>query len=162
MTKDGKDNSKQQERRKHARLSIINGVLQPIDLSFEDETGRLVIQPAILDNLSAGGIRLLTFLEPPKTTNIDLVLNLPGVGEIPVKGKIAWMRTKGEVFLIGIEFLDISDKAKKRINSMAEDYEDCNTRIMLKLPDVCTHTCTANGLCNKAQKDSSKFTDAAN
>ncbi|MDD4004298.1 MAG: PilZ domain-containing protein [Elusimicrobiaceae bacterium] len=149
--------SKFQERRKHVRLPIIHGVVEPVNLAFEDSSGNMITQPAILSNLSSGGMRLMTFLDPPKGNLLDMSLELPGLGKIPVQGRIAWVRGKGGVFMTGIAFTEIGKTAVARINAMAEDYEDCETRVTLKLPEACVGNCKCHYLCNKPQKDETLF-----
>jgi len=147
------------ERRKHARLPIINGVLEPVDIAYDASSGggKTVAQPAMLANLSAGGMRLMTFLEPLKGKILELSLNLPGLGSIPVKGRVSWIHGKGGVYMTGIACTEIGQHAAHKIGLMAQDFEDCDTRVALKLPEACVGTCRAHSLCNKPQKDDSLF-----
>ena len=147
------------ERRKHVRLPILHGILEPVELEFyaKDASGKAVPQPAILADLSAGGMRLITFMEPPRAKELNIMLKLSGVKAMPVTGRISWVKNKGGVFMNGISFTAISPDDKKRINEMAEDYSDCDTRHALKLPEVCVETCRASGLCNKPQKNEPLF-----
>ncbi|MBI4656187.1 MAG: PilZ domain-containing protein [Elusimicrobia bacterium] len=146
------------ERRQHVRLPILHGILEPVEIEFSTEKdGRTIPQPAILSDLSAGGMRLITFLEPPHTKELNIVLKLAGLKEIPIQGKISWVKEKGGVFMNGISFTSISHDDRKRINDMAGDYADCDTRIALKLPESCVETCKAHWLCNKPQKDETLF-----
>ena len=148
------------ERREHVRLPMLHGILEHVEIEFytKNTRGESVPQPAILADLSAGGMRLITFMAPPNTKELNILLKLNGVKQIPVTGKISWVKDKGGVFMNGISFSDISHDDRKRINEMAEDYSDCDTRYALKLPEVCVETCRAHGLCNKPQKDDSLFT----
>ena len=157
MTK--KEQKVLKERREHVRLPILHGILDPVDVNFYDkeDAGKSRPQPAILVDFSAGGMRLITFLEPPHSKELNMILKLAGVKEMPIIGKISWVKEKGGVFMNGITFSEISNEDKKRISEMAEDYVDCDTRIALRLPEVCVETCRANGLCNKPQKDESLF-----
>jgi len=154
-----KKNKVLQERRQHVRLPILHGILEPVEIEFytTNSHGQSVPQPAILADLSAGGMRLITFMAPPHTKELNIILKLNGVKEMPVTGKISWVKEKGGVFMNGIHFSHISHDDKKRINEMAEDYSDCDTRTALKLPEVCVETCRAHGLCNKPQKDEPLF-----
>jgi len=155
-----KKNSKVvKERRQHVRLPMLHGILEPVEIEFYTTTdhGKSVPQPAILADLSAGGMRLITFMAPPHTRELNIILKLDGSKEMPVTGKISWVKDKGGVFMNGISFSHISHDDRKRINEMAEDYSDCDTRTALKLPEVCVETCRAHGLCNKPQKDESIF-----
>ncbi|HBA61171.1 MAG TPA: hypothetical protein DCZ92_10215 [Elusimicrobia bacterium] len=148
-----------QERRQHVRLPILHGILEPVEIEFftVDAHGHPIPQPAILVDLSAGGMRLITFMAPPHTKELNIVLKLNGMKGVPLTGKISWVKEKGGVFMNGISFSQISHDDKKRINEMAEDYSDCDTRYALKLPEVCVETCRGHHLCNKPQKDDSLF-----
>ena len=145
------------ERRLHARLPIIHGVVEPVDLVYSAAGDKNITQPAILADLSAGGMRLMSFLEPPKGKTLEMCLTLHGLGQVPVKGRISWIRGKGGVFMTGIAFTEISKQAVQKITHMAEDYEDCETRVELKLPESCVPNCRCHYLCNKPQKDDSLF-----
>ena len=147
------------ERRQHVRLPIMHGILEPVEIEFftEDSNGKPVPQPAILADLSAGGMRLITFMAPPHTKVLNISLKLNGVKKMLLTGKISWVKDRGGVFMNGISFSDISHDDRKRINELAEDYADCDTRHALKLPEVCVETCKAHGLCNKPQKDDQLF-----
>ncbi len=147
------------ERRQHVRLPILHGILEPVEIEFYAKTssGKSVPQPAILSDLSAGGMRLITFMPPPHTKEINIMLKLNGVKQILVTGKISWVKDRGGVFMNGISFSHVSPDDRKRINEMAEDYADCDTRMALKLPEVCVGTCRAHSLCNKPQKDEPLF-----
>jgi len=157
MTK--KDSKVFKERREHVRLPILHGILEPVELEFyaKGADGKHHPQPAILVDLSAGGMRLITFLEPPHSKELNMILKLAGVKEMPITGRISWVKEKGGVFMSGIIFSGICAEDRKRISDMAEDYVDCDTRIALKLPEVCVETCKAHGLCNKPQKDEPLF-----
>lgn len=144
-----------EERRKHPRLPILHGILEPIEIEFSTDNKHSP-QPAILSDLSAGGMRLITFVEPPHTKVINMVLKLDK-DEINVKGKIAWIKQKENVYMIGIIFTEISKENQTKINNMALDYTDCDIRISLKLPDACIETCKAHTLCNKPQKNEEYF-----
>ena len=154
-----KNNKVFNERRRHVRLPMLHGILEPVNVDFYDKTdeGKSRPQPGILVDLSAGGMRLITFLEPPHSKELNMILKLVGVKEMPITGKISWVKEKGGVFMNGITFSSISNEDKKRISEMAEDYVDCDTRLALKLPEVCVETCRSHGLCNKPQKDEPLF-----
>jgi prepilin-type N-terminal cleavage/methylation domain-containing protein len=76
---------------------------------------------------------------------------------VEVEARLAWVKQRENVYTIGIEFTKMAEKHAKLISEMADDFNDCDTRILLKLPQVCTHTCKCNRICNKIQKDDSKF-----
>ena len=148
------------DKRRFPRFPVVEGMIEPINVLFGDEavsakTAAAVAekgQPAILTNLSAGGMSLLMFLEPPHARKFDMVLSLPGLSHVPIEAKVVRVLPKGQTYNVGIEFTKISKKHQNLILSMSQDHLDCETRIMLKLPEVCVKTCTFNALCGKPQK----------
>jgi hypothetical protein len=146
------------EKRRYARLPIVEGMIEPITINFsheEVEKGKSAAprnQPAILTNLSAGGMSLILFIEPPRTKKLEMVLHIPGLGEIPVEGKVVRVLEKGQTFNVGIMFTKIGKKQEAQILQMAQDHMDCETRIALKLPDACVPDCRFAALCAKPQK----------
>ncbi|MBI4422815.1 MAG: PilZ domain-containing protein [Elusimicrobia bacterium] len=150
------------ERRKHARFPVVGNLIEPITLRYavpkspgaskKVATSEAMTQPAILTNLSAGGMQLITFLAPPHAKRLDMVLNLPGLDHMPVTGRVVRVHEKGETFVVGIQFIKIPKKHQKRINDMAVDNLDCETRLSLGLPEACVRTCQFHPLCHKPQK----------
>lgn len=146
------------ERRRFQRLPVVEGMVEPITVSFEEPAGVRTAapaardQPALLTNLSAGGMSLILFLEPPKTRRLEMVLALPGLNQISIEGKIMRVQEKGQTYNIGIAFTRISGKHRGQINAMAQDHLDCETRIALRLPEACVPSCTFHRLCAKPQK----------
>ena len=151
-------NGHKAERRKHPRLPVVEGLIEPIDLHFDvspngkASKGAPKSQPAILTNLSAGGMSLLTFVEPPHAKVFDMKIGLPGLNHVPVQGKVVRVHAKGQTFNVGIQFVKISTKHQKHIDRMAVDNLDCDTRVSLRLPEACVRDCTFHSLCHKAQK----------
>ncbi|WP_424244177.1 hypothetical protein Dip510_001369 [Elusimicrobium posterum] len=148
---------KRVEKRRHARVPVLNNIVEPINLAYKTEEGKELEILAVLADLSSSGMRLISFLEAPFSSNIAITLDLPAIGKFNVKGKTSWIRQKNSVFTMGIEFLEIAPEAVNKISKMAEDFDDCDTRILLKLPEVCVATCKAAPLCNKIQKDLTFF-----
>ncbi|MDR0952573.1 MAG: PilZ domain-containing protein [Elusimicrobiota bacterium] len=146
------------ERRRHPRVPVISNIVEPIDLVYEDEkTGVKNAVAAVLADLSASGMRIVSFLQAPISGNMQINMELPSIGKFTVVAKTSWVRQKGPVYTIGIEFTKIAPEASAKIQAMAEDFNDCNTRILLKLPEVCVANCKSHAICNKLQKDPNLF-----
>ena len=144
------------ERRAHIRLPVVEGMIEPITVQFGSgdapSTSAAPGQPAILTNLSAGGMSLLMFLEPPHTKRLDMVLSIPGLERVPIAGRVVRVHQRGPTYNVGIAFTQISKKHQDQISKMALDHGDCETRLALKLPEVCVKPCTFHSLCAKPQK----------
>ncbi len=143
------------DRRKFPRFPVMEGMIEPITLQLEGSGSAPRNQPAILTNLSAGGMSLVLFAEPPRTRRFEMILSLPGLSEVPVEGKVVHINEKGQTYKVGISFTKISKKHQNQIVSMAQDHMDCDTRVSLGLPEACVPKCHFNALCMKPQKDPS-------
>ena len=145
------------EKRRFPRFAVVEGMIEPITINFSNGAGddnkpEPRNQPAILTNLSAGGMSLILFLEPPRTKKLDMVLTIPGLAEVPVEGKVVRVLEKGQTFNVGIMFTKISKKHETAISAMAQDHIDCDMRIELTLPDACVPDCKFAAMCGKPQK----------
>ncbi|MEK7389976.1 MAG: PilZ domain-containing protein [Elusimicrobiota bacterium] len=138
------------ERRKHRRFSVVEGMIEPITIELGD--GVVKKQPAIMTDLSAGGMSLLMFLEPPHAKSFDLMLSIPGLERIPIEASILRVLRKGETYSVGLSFVKIAKRIQDRIESMANDNADCETRVALRLPEACVPNCRFHTLCAKPVK----------
>lgn len=144
------------ERRLHRRFSVVEGMVEPITLELEGADSGNRKQPAIMTDLSAGGISLLMFVEPPHTRSFEMTLSVPGLHEVPIEAKVVRVHQKGETYSVGLSFLKIPRDAQKRIEKMAEDSADCDTRKALGLPDACGTDCPFHSLFSGKGKRSSR------
>jgi hypothetical protein len=134
-------------------MPIVDGLIEPVNLRYAAGPGSgPMTVPAVMTDLSAGGMSFVLFCEPPHAKVLEMDLNLPGLEHIPIEGRILWVKTKGSTHVVGIAFVKIRRKDQERIGRMAADYTDCETRIALRLPEVCVRECTFHSLCQKAQK----------
>ena len=145
------------EKRRHPRMPVISNLIEPVNLFYKTQDGKETSLVAILADLSASGMRMISFLGAPLADRFSISLQLPGTDKMEIDAKLAWVKQRENVYTIGIEFTKINDKYAKMISEMADDFNDCDTRILLKLPDVCVPTCKCWQICNKIQKDESLF-----
>jgi hypothetical protein len=151
-----------QDRRRHPRFAVVEGMVEPININIDalkparnDHHTSPVAptsQPAILTDLSAGGMSLILFMAPPKSKALDMMLNIPGLAGVSIQGQVVRISQKGETYNIGISFTKISKKHQDSIDRLAHDNLDCDIRVALKLPEACVPTCKFNALCAKPQK----------
>ncbi len=138
-------------------MPVISNLIEPVNLRYKTEDGKETSLVAILADLSASGMRMISFLGAPLADRFSISLQLPGTGKMEVEAKLAWVKQRENVYTIGIEFIKMEDKDVKLISEMADDFNDCDTRILLKLPEVCVANCKCHKICNKIQKDESLF-----
>ncbi|MCL2485239.1 MAG: PilZ domain-containing protein [Endomicrobia bacterium] len=139
------------EKRKHQRMPVIKKFDEPIII---DIGGKQV--PGVILDLSADGMQLLTYANIPLNTELFLSLNLPNLKTDTMRGKVVWQRVKDNMFLHGMHITDMNTLDAKHINRMAIDYNDCENKIILGVPDVCYEKCSYFNLCEKPQKIKNK------
>jgi hypothetical protein len=140
------------ERRQHRRFQVVDGMIEPITLEMETSDAAPKKVPAIMTDLSAGGMSLLMFMEPPHTKSFQMTLSIPGLEGVPIQASVARVHQKGETYSVGLSFVKIPRDAQKRIEKMAEDSADCETRTALRLPDACGTDCPFHSLFTPAAK----------
>ncbi|MFC1521744.1 PilZ domain-containing protein [Elusimicrobiota bacterium] len=149
-----------QERRKSPRIPLAAELAEPIDISFTlpdaNKVKKTHTMPAILLNMSAGGMSLILFGGDEifkHTKEISFVANIAGFAHAKFEGQVIYLKAKEGMQTIGIRFTSLDKKVKDRITKMIDDYLDCKTRVSLRVPDVCTgKQCHYHGLCEKPQK----------
>ena len=145
------------ERRRHPRMPVISNLIEPVNLHYKTDEGKEVSLVAILADLSASGMRMISFLGAPLADHFSISLQLPGTEKMEVEARLAWVKERENVYTIGIEFTKMAAKHAKLISEMADDFNDCDTRILLKLPEPCVANCKCYKICNKIQKDEMLF-----
>jgi c-di-GMP-binding flagellar brake protein YcgR len=140
----------EEERRKYKRIPTISMVKEAL---IESEALKLRKEiPAILFNLSAGGMALITFLSLPRDALISLNFNLDGLKLKDVEGRVVRVEGRKKTYLIVIAFTKITDELRKHINTMADAFDFCETRILMGEKDVCSTECSYYQLCSKPVK----------
>lgn len=147
------------EKRKHRRMPVISNLIEPVNLFYKTQDGKETSLVAILADLSASGMRMISFLGAPLAERFSISLQLPGMERMEISARMAWVKQKENVYTVGIEFTDMNPQNAALISAMADDFNDCDTRILLRLPEVCVPTCRAHRICNKIQKDETLFDD---
>lgn len=145
------------EKRKHRRMPVISNLIEPVNLSYKTAEGKEISLVAILADLSASGMRMISFLGAPLADTFSISLQLPGLKKMEINARMAWAKQKENVYTVGIEFINMKPENAALISAMADDFNDCDTRILLRLPEVCVPNCKACRICNKIQKDETFF-----
>jgi len=137
----------QHEKRRHNRLPVLHEMDEPIQIALDSK-----VVPGILVDLSAGGMALLSFSPIPVGTMVNLSIEVPGLKTQPLEGKVVWSLSKGEMWRIGIVFTKIEPIDFRRINRIAFDATDCDTKLTLGVTDICFEKCSYYSLCEKPIK----------
>ena len=138
------------ERRKHRRIPAVTVAKEALVESPKTKFKREI--PAIISDLSAGGMALITFLSLPVNAFISLNFNLDGLKLKDVEGRIVRVEGKQKTYLIVIAFTKIRAEVKNRINMMADAFDLCETRRMMGEENICSTECAYYQLCAKPIK----------
>jgi uncharacterized protein (TIGR02266 family) len=74
-------------------------------------------------NLSMGGVFVNSNGAPPRNTPVSVLLQLPGVPECKLKGRVAWYKPAGpgvDEPGMGIEFVNPDEETMKLVGTMVE------------------------------------------
>ncbi|MBA3064909.1 PilZ domain-containing protein [bacterium] len=135
------------ERRIHLRFPTLS-VIKTVEIHSTD--GKTDI-PAIMCDVSVGGLAMITFMPLPKNSDIVLDLNMPDINLHKVTAKIVRVEEKNGTFLIALEFSNLNPAVKKKINAMAIDWKKCEERMSVGEKIECPH-CSYYNLCSKEVK----------
>jgi c-di-GMP-binding flagellar brake protein YcgR len=139
---------KEKERRTYLRLPFIIGKPIKIHLSsLKKETW------GIIGNISLGGMGLLTFVEVPVDTKLNLQFDLNNFKIDNLPGEVIWTKEEEGTYQIGIRFTHLNSKLKKRLQRMSDDFTNCQNRIILGIKDVCFKKCSYYPFCDNERKE---------
>ena len=140
------------ERRINSRFPTIT-IIKEVAIEVSHHTLRKrTILPAIMYNLSIGGIAIVTFDRVPVGAKITLNLELAGINLKDVKGRVTRVEGKKMTFLIAISFNKLNKELKKTIAKVASDADLCETKILLGEKHACTFKCNYYDLCTNVMK----------
>jgi len=144
------------ERRGNSRFPTIT-IIKEVVIEVRHHTLRKrIILPAIMYNLSTGGIAIVTFDRVPVGAEITLNLKLAGINLKNVKGRVIRVEGKKMTFLIAISFKKLNKDIKKIISKVASDADLCETKILLGEKQACTFKCNYYDLCTNPMKKKAK------
>ncbi|HAX61053.1 MAG TPA: hypothetical protein DCX95_00615 [Elusimicrobia bacterium] len=139
------------EKRKSKRFPVLYHLIKPVLIRTRgSKAGRA--SPAIMANLSAGGMALLTFSALAEGSNVLISFDLKDLKIDNVKSRVVRCENKEGSYVIGIQFINMPDDIVKKINRMADDFDSCETRILLGEKPVCKKGCSYFEHCQRIAK----------
>lgn len=139
----------QQERRKHPRLPLHLSVAKLMDFKCD---GLDQPAPAILVDLSAGGLSMVCFALPHLTKNVTFRLDLPGLVNAQIHGKVVRAHKKGETYQVGVAFNELKEEWGRLVGKLIKAYQDCEDRLTQGDRRFCFRACGFFSLCQKEEK----------
>lgn len=144
------------ERRAHKRFPMLTKLIEPIAIKSPQLHVKDPI-PGFMGNLSAGGMQIATFIPLPDNMELEISINIPGLHNVHLRGKVKRIIEKQGSYLITIYFTHMNQPIKDHINKMAEDFEMCVDRKILGVRDFCyNRNCHYHYLCTDKGKIESK------
>ncbi|MDD5065801.1 MAG: PilZ domain-containing protein [bacterium] len=115
------------DRRKYKRVSIDAVLMCQIpELDNNPDVGFHEISTPMSMDISMGGLQMSTDQDLPIGLMLSIFLSIDTKEKpLEIKGKVAWNRKdpKKEAFKIGVEFVEFTDKRKRKI---IQDFVDKN------------------------------------
>ncbi|MFH1715302.1 MAG: PilZ domain-containing protein [Elusimicrobiota bacterium] len=144
-------NAGYEEKRRHRRVRISPLLIEPIQIRIP-ETKVSQPAPGIIADISAGGIALMTYLDLPIGTQIDLGFNLFGLKLEKLKGRVARVKEHYNTYMMAIIFDKACRSIDKHIDTVSMDFEDCETKWVRGEENICKKTCSYYDYCTKPVK----------
>ena len=138
-----------QERRRHPRLPMHLSVAKLVDFKCD---GLDATAPAILVDLSAGGLAMICFALPQIAKNITFKLSLPGLVNAQVHGKIVRATRKGDTYNVAVEFTEFQEQWAHLVSKLVKAYNVCEERLTQGDRRFCLKDCAFFSLCEKEEK----------
>jgi hypothetical protein len=138
-----------QERRKQTRLPLHLSVAKLVDFKCD---GLDLPAPAILVDLSAGGLSMIAFAMPQLTKNVTFRLELPGLVNAQLHGKIIRAIKKGETYQVAVAFNEFKEEWARLVTKLVRAYNECEDRMSQGDRRFCFKRCAFFVLCQKEEK----------
>ena len=139
------------EKRKSKRFPVLYHLIKPVLIRTQDSKSE-ISSPAIMANLSAGGMALLTFSPLPVGKNLLISFDLKDLKIDNVIGKVVRCENKESSYILGVQFLNLKNEIANSINKLADDFDFCKTRILLGEKPVCRKGCSYFEHCQRIAK----------
>lgn len=136
--------------RKQKRIPLLKNIAEPVNIRIPSLNGSA--QPAVMVDLSSGGMSFILFSSVPVKVHVVMILDLPGLKGAKVEGHVVRVEEKGDTAKVAIAFSAIKPETAHRIDQMAHDHNSCESRIALVAEKICYASCHYWDLCGKPQK----------
>lgn len=137
------------ERRKHPRLPMHLSIAKMVDFQCD---GLEAPAPAVLVDLSAGGLAMVCFGLPHLAKNVTFKMDLPGLVSANIHGEIVRATRKGESYQVGVKFTEFQHQWAHLVEKLAKAYQHCEDRLQQGDRRFCVKDCSFFSLCQKDEK----------
>ncbi|MFA5974679.1 MAG: PilZ domain-containing protein [Elusimicrobiota bacterium] len=137
------------ERRKHPRLPLHLGIAKLVDFQCE---GFNHPSPAILVDISAGGLCMICFALPKIAQRVTFGLQLPGLVNAKVQGRVVRASRKGDTYQVAIAFSEFQEQWAHLVEKLVKAYNTCEDRLTQGDRRFCFKECGFFTLCQKDEK----------
>ena len=143
----------QVERRKHKRFPVVKRLSEPVDIFLAPPgAGKETAIPGVIVDISAGGMRLITFAPIDANSTLSLNMDLPAIGRAEMDARVAWTQHKRGVYEIGMEFIKIPEEISRKLQQMGKAFEKCIANLANGKTNICSQKCPCYMICDNPAK----------
>jgi hypothetical protein len=95
---------------------------------------------------------MIAFALPHLTRNVTFRLDLPGLVNAQLHGKIVRAHKKGETYQVAVAFSEFKDEWARLVAKLVKAYNDCEDRLSQGDRHFCFKPCGFFSLCQKEEK----------
>lgn len=88
----------------------------------------------------------------PKDTKLSMIMTFPDGSTLNCDVEVVHVMPKDRLFIHGLMFLNLSPEMSAWIESLSNDYLNCESRIQSAAENVCTRDCSFFKMCVKPEK----------
>ena len=115
------------EKRRHPRMPVISNLIEPVNLHYKTQDGKETSLVAILADLSASGMRMISFLGAPLADRFSISLQLPGTDKMEVEAKLAWVKQRENVYTINFNVHPTAPNERSCVGNTEKGIAFCKT-----------------------------------
>ncbi|MFH0948453.1 MAG: PilZ domain-containing protein [Elusimicrobiota bacterium] len=139
------------KKRNFKRFPILYHLIKPVLIRTQDSESDMS-SPAIMANLSAGGMALLSFSSLSVGKNLLISFNLKDLKIDNVLSRVVRCENKEGSYILGVQFLNLKNEIANSINKLANDFDACETRILTGEKPICRKGCSYFNHCQRTAK----------
>ncbi|MDD5687578.1 MAG: PilZ domain-containing protein [Elusimicrobia bacterium] len=139
------------EKRRFKRFPVLYHLVKPVLIKTGNMSNETAL-PAIMANLSAGGMALFTFAPLAIGQKLLISFVLRDLKIENIEAKIVRCENKEGSYVIGFQFLNITKEIDNKLRRMADDFDACQMRIVLGDKSACKKDCGYFDHCQKPIK----------
>lgn len=141
------ENPVNMDRRKYKRIRLTPLFIEPIQIMIGEK-----LIPGIIADISKAGMAIITYGKIPLSAKISITLGIKNIDFKKIEGTVLKVRENSNTYLVVIIFDKQQNAILKKLELIAMDFEDCETKWTRGDFNICYKECSYYHYCSKSIK----------